>query len=161
MASGITSSFDNKKLLKALEQFPKNVQKNIMVGATRAAANVIKNQARANVRVDTGNLRKSIKVVKRKSKNRNEVKFSVSPMRDKSLNFKGLEKGSYGQKVQELKNLRKAGGYYAHMLEFGTSKMTAKPFFRPAFESQADESLTATKKYIAERIPKEVAKAKR
>lgn len=161
MASGISSSIDNKKLLKALEQFPSNVQKNIMVGATRAGANIIKNEAKANVPVDTGNLRKSIKILKRKAKVKTEVRFSVSPMRESNLNFRGLSRGSYSHKIKELKGFRKAGGYYAHMVEFGTSSMAATPFMRPAFESQTDESLTATKKYIMERIPKEVAKAKR
>ncbi len=138
MTSGITSSFDNKKLLKALEQFPKNVQKNIMVGATRAGANVIRDEVKQNTPVDTGSTKKSIGTVKRKSRNRNEIKFSVTPRLG-----------------------GKNSGWKMRFIEFGTTKQAPNPIMRRAFESQADESLTATKKYIAERIPKEVAKAKR
>ena len=52
-------------------------------------------------------------------------------------------------------------GWYAHFLEFGTSKMSAKPFLRPAIESRQDEVLQTTKQYIATRLPQEVEKAKR
>ena len=31
--------------------------------------------------------------------------------------------------------------YYAHLLEFGTHKMSAQPFMRPAFDATRDESL--------------------
>lgn len=137
MASGITSSFDNKNLLKALEQFPKNVQKNIMVGATRAGANVIRDEIKENTPVDSGSTKKSIGTTRRRSDKKTEVKFSVSP-----------RQGKYS-------------GWKMRFIEFGTSKQTANPVMRRAFESQTDESLTATKKYIAERIPKEVLKAKR
>lgn len=138
MASGITSSIDTKKLLKALDQFPKNVQKNIMVGATRAGANVIRDEIKENVPEDTGETKRSIGTVKRKSKNKNEIKFSVTPRLG-----------------------GKNSGWKMRFIEFGTSKQTPNPVMRRAFESQTDESLTATKKYIMERIPKEVAKAKR
>lgn len=138
MASGITSSIDTKNLLKALNQFPQNVQKNIMVGATRAGANVIRDEIKQNVPVDTGETKKSIGTVRRRSRNRNEIKFSVTPRMG-----------------------GKNSGWKMRFIEFGTSKQTPNPIMRRAFENQTDESLTATKKYIMERISKELAKAKK
>ena len=132
----VSATFDTKKLIETLQKFPKNIQKNVMVGAVRAGANVIRDEARRKVPIKTGTLKKSIVSIQRKAK-QGEIKFSVTP-----------SKGG------------KNSGWYAHFVEFGTSKMTAKPFMRPAFEQSNNESLEASKKYIAERIPQELAKAK-
>lgn len=133
----ITANLDNKALIKSLNQFPKNIQKNVMVGAIRAGSNIVRDEARRLVPVDTGNLKKSIATIRRKG-DKNTVQFSVTPSRG-----------------------GRNDGWYAHFLEFGTSKMSAKPFLRPALESKQDEVLQATKEYIANRLPKEVEKAKR
>jgi len=134
----ISSNIDSAKLIKALNQFPTNIQKNVMNGAVRAGANVIGNKAKTLVPKDTGTLRKSLGTTKRKSKDKAKIHFSVSP-----------RVGG------------KNSGWYGRFVEFGTSKMTAKPFLRPAFEMTEKEALEATKEYIAKRIPKEVEKAKK
>lgn len=133
----IEATIDSASLLKALKKFPDNIQKNVIVGATRAATKPIVTAARNNVPVDTGNLKKSIGVIKRKSRDKTKIRFSVTP-----------RKGG------------KNDGFYSHMVEFGTSKMAAQPFMRPAFENQDEESITAAKEYLAKRIDKEVQKAK-
>lgn len=133
----ITANLDNKALIKALNQFPKNIQKNVMVGAIRAGSNIVRDEARRLAPIDTGNLKKSIATIRRKG-DKNTVQFSVTPSKG----------GNHD-------------GWYAHFLEFGTSNMSAKPFLRPAFESKQDEVLQATKEYIANRLPNEVEKAKR
>jgi HK97 gp10 family phage protein len=48
--------------------------------------------------------------------------------------------------------------WYAHFVEFGTSKMAARPFMRPAFESRKAGAVEAIKSYLLSRIPKEVEK---
>ena len=133
----IETTFDTKALLKALEQFPQNIQKNVLTGAVRAGATVISKAAKENVPKKTRTLEKSIGVIKRKTKDKSSVKFSVSPRRG-----------------------GKNDGFYAHMVEFGTSKMAAQPFMRPAFDGQNDQSITAAKEYLAKRIDKEVEKAR-
>lgn len=127
-----------KELLKALEQFPTNVQRNVLTGAIRAGAKPLVASVKANVPKKTGNLKKSIGIIKRKSKDKSKVRFSVT-----------ARKGG------------KNDGFYAHLLEFGTSKMAAIPMFRPAYESQGRESIEAAKDYLAKRIDKEIAKAKK
>jgi len=134
----ISSTFDSKKLLKALKIFPERIQKNIMVGSVRAGAKPILNEAKGNVPVRTGNLRKSLGITKRKSKSRTEIRFSISP-----------RKGG------------KNDGFYGHMIEFGTSNMSARPFMRPAFENQDKNSIDEAKKYMSKRIDKEIIKARR
>ena len=133
----ITANLDKKALIKALNQFPKNIQKNVMTGAIRAGANVIRDESRIRAPKKTKALAKSIVSIKRRAETRNQVKFSVTPSRGKNK-----------------------AGWRAHFIEFGTSKMSAKPFLRPAFEASENKSLDAAKDYIAKRIPQEVAKAK-
>lgn len=123
------------ELLRKLRQLPEKVQKRVVVGAVRAAAKPLIKEARAKVPVDTGNLKKSIGVTKRRSKNKNIIHFSISPRKG----------GKYN-------------GFYGHFVEFGTSKMPAKPFLRPAFESKGKETIEAAKQYMARRIDKELKK---
>ena len=135
-----------RDLQKALRQFPKNVQKNICVGANRAAAARIAKSAKMKVSVRTGTLKRSIRVVKRKTENNAVIKHSVSA----------------GGKVKwSTKGEKKTGdAFYAHMVEFGTSKMSAQPFMRPALEEAGGYSLKEYKAYAAKRIDKEIKKAK-
>ena len=137
MADGISGNIESKQLLKALKKLPINIQKNVMVGSTRAGAKVVSDEAKRLVPIKSGRLKKSIGITKRKSRV-GEVRFSVSP-----------RKGG------------KNNAFYGRFIEFGTSKMQAKPFLRPALEKSVDETLKASKDYIAKRLPKEVAKAKK
>lgn len=137
MANGVSSSIDNKKLLKALKTLPLNIQRNVMTGSTRAGAKVVSDEAKRLVPVRYGRLKKSIGIIKRKAK-RGMTIFSISPRRG-----------------------GKNDGFYGKFIELGTSKMIARPFLRPALEMSVDEVLIASKKYIDERLPKEVAKARK
>jgi len=141
MAKGINAKIDTKQLLKALKKLPINIQKNIMVGATRASATVVSDEAKhilySKSLVSSGRLWESIGVTKRKSK-RGITTFSIGP-----------RKGG------------KSNGFYGRFIELGTSKMIARPFLRPALENSVKEVLVASKKYIQDRLPREIAKAKR
>jgi HK97 gp10 family phage protein len=48
--------------------------------------------------------------------------------------------------------------YYWRFVEFGTSKMSARPFMRPAFDGNKLEALNRIKEYLTARIDKEAAK---
>jgi len=120
-------------ILKKLKALTERVQKNVLTGAIRAGASSISKEAKLLVTKDSGTLKKSIGVVKRKSKNKNIVYFSVAP-------------------------LKKKGGWYGHFLEFGTVKAPAHPFMRPAFEKKGNETIEEAKKYMIKRIDKEIAK---
>lgn len=153
------------ELLASLKQLPQNIQKNVVRGAIRAGAASLVKEAKANVPVDTGNLKKSIGIVAVKSKKPQYIQFKVT-----------TRKG-YG-----LKN----DGWYAHMVEFGTlgkrdeplSSEThrslkakemaekgfgspAQPFMRPAYENKGEEAIDVAKEYMSKRIDKEIQKVKK
>ncbi len=139
---------------RALEKLPGVIQQRVVVGATRVAAKVIADEAKQNVPVDTGLLKKSIGVAKAKKADTKEghIKFYVVPKSKVS----GTAKVSVNGVTGKLKY--KTNAYYAHMVEFGTSKMAARPFLRPAFDNSADKSVKAFQDYAHKRVEKEVAK---
>ena len=75
-----------------------------------AAANVVRDRARQKVKVDTGALRNSLRVRRLKGDPKLDVRVYA---------------GNRKKRVE-------GGAFYAHMVEFGTVKMPAKPFLRPA-----------------------------
>ena len=122
-----------KELRKSLKQFPQNIQRNVVNGAVRAGGKPLILRARELVPVDTFALEKSIKIKKMRSK-----------------------KGSTVTHYAVYTKL-----YYAHIIEFGSSKAPAYPFMRPALEQEADKSIVFFKDYMQKRIQKEIAKAKK
>ena len=121
------------EVLKKLKKLPEKVQKRVLVGAVRAGAKPIIKEAKRLVPVRTGTLKKSIGVVKRRSKDKNIIHYTVAPR-------------------------KKKGGWYAHYVEFGTSKMSAKPFMRPAYEKEGENSIKFVREYMKKRVDKEIAK---
>ena len=121
------------EIIKKLQKFPERIQKNVVAGAIRAGAASLSKEMKRRVPKGTGKLKKSIGVVKRKTKDKNLVRFSVAPQ-------------------------NKKGGFYARFIEFGTSKMSAKPFMRPAFDAKGEDTVKVAQEYIKKRLDKELAK---
>lgn len=153
--SQMTDSF--KEVKKALEKLPAHLQQKVVVGATRAAAKTIQKEAIQNVPVDTGLLKKSIGIAKAKKKDTKDghVKFYVVP-KSKIMFSKKVETSDGTGKLKV-----KTHAYYAHMIEFGTSKMAAQPYLRPAFENSAESSVKAFQEYALKRVDKEIGKLKK
>jgi len=151
----MTESF--AKVTKALEQLPTAIQERVVVGATRAATKVIADEAQRLAPVDTGRLKLSIGVAKAKKKDTKEhhVKFYAVPKTKLRKTIKATVNG----KSAKLKTVDYA--FYAMFIEFGTSKMSAKPFLRPAVDHTLTTSVEAFKAYALKRIPKEVEKLRR
>lgn len=138
MADGMKVQIDGLKELeqKLLQMSPK-LAKNGLRAAVAAGSRVIANEAKKNVPVDTGVLRRAIfmKQIREESGN------------SKQTFYVGVRKG----KGERKKN---RDGWYFHMVEFGTKKMAARPFLRPAFESRRVEAAEVIKRRLAERIAK-------
>lgn len=143
------------ELQKALDTFAVNVQKKVMRGALRAGQKVILDQARANVPVASGDLRKSLRISTR-------MKGAMATATLKA----GSKKAFYAQMVEfgtaahliKPKNARALfffGNASAAINHPGSKK---KPFMRPAFDARAQASIEAFADYVRKRLAKETAK---
>jgi HK97 gp10 family phage protein len=143
-------------LQKALDTLPAKIEANIMRSALRAGAKLIGAEAKRNVPQRTGRLASSIKIGSR--------------------NVKGKGVQAY---VRAGKNRPKdyVHGYYAHMVESGTAAhvikappgaklnvggffyssvmhpgFQARPYMRPAIDSQQAVAIEAVAAYIRKRL---------
>lgn len=128
-----------QEIERILKQMPIKYERRIAKNALRAAARVIRNEAKRRVPVDTGNLKKSISVV-------------TLPGRIPAVAV--TNKRGKGEKND---------GWYAHLVEFGTKPHStakggrkaglsaldarvhpgtpARPFLRPALDNKSAEAI--------------------
>jgi len=136
-----------KELNERLQQLPVKLERNILRGAIRAGAQTIVQAAKQlcpvgdpsgeNVRLYggyRGALRDSIHARGVQSKN--------------GMIIGGVSVGGTSKKGTDT--------FYARFIEFGTSKMTARPFLRPAIDSKTPAAIDATAAYIRERSDREL-----
>jgi len=116
-----------REAIDFLEGLEKKQIKPVLRKAMRDGAKVIAAEARDNVAVDTGETEKGIKVRASKSKNRGDVSMAV---------------------------ISTAPIFAGGALEFGTHKMEAQPYLRPAFDNQHEKIVEA----VAAKIIQEVEK---
>src|SRR5574337_608603 len=146
-----------RELKRALEELPKAIGRNVLRGAVRAGAQLIRKEAQQRAPVYTGDVSKGHPppgTLKRAvyQKQINELSSAT-----RQTFFVGVRKGN------KYRNQGKSGklsqdAYYASWVEFGTSKMAARPFLRPAFEAQKNAAVEAIRDYLAKHIPEEAAK---
>lgn len=146
-----------RELQQRLMQFPDKVQGRAARHALQSGAKVIKERARANHpwQDDTGFLREAI-VQFGVKKNEHEYSEQVR------VGVKRRKVKRPSKRLAAARSRRQARGkkktvtpYYWRYLEFGTSRMAAKPFLRPAFESGKHEAL----RRITETLGNEIEKA--
>ncbi|AWZ48454.1 hypothetical protein C3495_06325 [Clostridiaceae bacterium 14S0207] len=92
--------------------------------ALKKAGQIIVDEAKNNVSVRTGNLKEGLKV------------SGVRKKGGKKFVLAGIQKGD-NSKI-----------FYGKFLEFGTSKMSARPFMVPAYESKKEEAKEIIKQEI-------------
>lgn len=129
-------------LQQALTGLDAKVQRRILRKAGRSGAVQFRDEAKRRVPVDTGLLRRNIIIKRYRERQKGRVVFGVGLVSAKA-------------KYSDTKANRRAGrvgksyyqhkAYYGHMVEFGTRKMLARPFLRPAFEVAKMRALDAVK----------------
>ena len=151
----VTGLNDIKKTMSKLNE---DMAVKVTRTAVRNATKIIHKEALRrfdeNWNSRTGNLRASIKLVKRKRIDGEKVDkhtptYSVMAKR---VWKRKTYKDSQGNKTR-VKGLV-ADGWYAQFLEYGTSNIVAKPFMRPAAESKKDEAF----RYFKNALIKEAKK---
>lgn len=125
------------ELSKKLKEMPVKLARNGLRAAVNAGAEVIRKDAMTRVPVLTGRLKKAL------YKKQIREKSSAS----QQTFFVGVRNGKKYKKADK-------DAYYWRFLEFGTSKLPAKPFLRPAFDSKKNQAVTEIAKKLKERIDK-------
>ena len=120
--SGLDGLFDDLMRLES-----KDAAKIIKKGL-RQAATVVRNRAKKLVPVDTGLLRKSIKVYQTKGQRKHFYSYSVT---GGGMTKKGKASAYMGE------------AYYGGFIELGTKRMKPHPFLAPAFDTTKNEALDA------------------
>ncbi len=104
-----------KELERAFNQLPNAMSKGVLRGAIRAALKPIKQDAKNKVPVRTGGLRDSIVI---------GTKLTRSQ-----------QTGGRTGAVRLFLGTEWPEGAHGHLIEFGTSKIKANPFLRPAWDA--------------------------
>lgn len=129
---------------KALSELGRKVSNKIAVKAMREGGKIVREQARQNAPVlsqstpyrRAGTLKKAIKSSTKVLKNgKIGTVIRVKELTTKQIETFKVRSGKKGA-------LNPKDPYYWRFLEFGTSKMPAKPFLRPAFEQSKEKAAT-------------------
>lgn len=132
-----------KELADALKELPQRIARNSLRAATSAGAALIRNDARARAPVDTGEMKKDIQIKRdRHTEGDHVARYSVFVRGGKKSRLSG-----------KARNVDK-DSFYWKFVEFGTSKMPAKPFMRPAYEANKESAVDAIGKRLDEQIQK-------
>lgn len=147
------------ELVKALKALPDRVARNGLRASVYAGAKVVRDEAKSRAPVaqeiknprhpPPGTLRRSV---------------IMKHIRELS----GLTRQTFFITVRQGKKYRNQGkrrnlsqdAFYWRFVEFGTRKMAARPFLRPALEAKRYEAADAIKSRLAKRIELEAKKLK-
>lgn len=145
-------------LLRRMHDLDRKVRRKIIRSAALAGANVIKKQAQQNAPVKTGDLKVSIGT-------RRSRKFSseVQGYEQRDIGIFKVKGGKFANTARN-RRLGRVGktfkveppSFYWRFQEFGTTKMAAHPFLRPAFDTQKQVAVNATVQKLKTEIDKAV-----
>jgi len=153
MADSIMQLTGFKELAVALRELPERVARNGLRAAVNAGSTVIKKEVISKAPEDTGALKDNIY--------QKQVREQSGPMRQTF--YVGVRKGvakyantAANRRAGKAGKVYKDAGttFYWRFLEFGTSKLAAHPFVRPAFESKKEDAVIAIGEKLDERIQK-------
>jgi HK97 gp10 family phage protein len=126
---GLSAGFSGQKeLMENMRNLSEEMRMNVKRGAIMEAANYLKEESTRRVPVRTGKLKENI-ITQTVEDNERVTEVKVGPSRD---------------------------GFYGGMIEYGTKKMKAQPFMRPAFDENGDRVDEIISRKIQEGIDKAV-----
>jgi HK97 gp10 family phage protein len=149
MASNDQTILGGRALDEALRTLSPKIEKNIMRSALRAGVNVIKNEAKHEVPVKSGALRKSLKVT---TKSKNGTVTAVLKADSRIAPHAMLIE--FGTRPHKIKP-RNGGalvinGHVVADVEHPGSR--PRPFLRPSYDSKAPQAIAAVAEQIRKRL---------
>ncbi len=150
------------KLLEQLKQLPAelvSVRGGPVRKALARAAFMVRDEARNLAPVRTGLLKEQIAAIR----NRNPREHNANE--EYGVGVRAGSRKRYSNTRRNRRKQRVGGEYsapsvafYWRFLEFGTEKMSARPFLRPAFDQTRERALETFKLKLSEEIAKIVAR---
>lgn len=145
------------EISKAMKELGKKTSNQISVKAMRAGGRIVRDAARAKAPV----LQESVPHRRKGTIKRSIIERTKVGKNGKTTTLVGVKKLSK-KRIEAFKTRTGKSGaknpndpYYWHMVEFGTSKMPAKPFLKPAFEQKKYQA----KSEVIGILKKEILKA--
>lgn len=136
-----------KELNQLLEMMPEKPAKRALDAGLRSGSNVIRKEAQRRAPV----LKSEPRVVKYRGKKRlilpGILRKSIVASND------GIQSNRVTFRIKVTKL-----AFYAHFLEWGTKKMAAQPFMRPALESKGREAVERMRTITGRAIEREAAR---
>lgn len=115
------------EFMRELNKLEQRMKHDHLMKAATKAARIFRKEAVKSAPKDSGDLKKSIQLKKLKRRGDNEASVIVGPTTGKKAKYSGR---------------------HAHLLEFGTVKMRARPFMRPAFNKTKKDAEEAFKQEL-------------
>lgn len=147
-----------KELEKALKELPLEIQKRPLRSAVSAGAKEIADEAISKAPVgQTGNLKKSLyRYRSRRLSAIGKETFLVGVRKGKGI----YGNTNLNRRLNRVGKTYKTQGeaYYWRFLEFGTSKMPAQPFLRPAYENAKERAVQIIKERLGKAIEAQARK---
>jgi HK97 gp10 family phage protein len=148
-----------RELGEALKSFGSILGKKYLGRATSSAAAVFRDGARSLAPVKTGTLRENIAIFKHTTDgNTAHYTVGVRPIRLTARSKKVLR---VLKRATGSRSAIAGDPFYWRFIEFGTSKMAARPFMRPAFESRKGAALETFRKTLADGVQAAAAEARK
>ena len=150
-----------RELARRIAQFPRKIQRRALYSALHRGGVPIRDEARRlapvlmipDARRRAGTLARAIRTMSRRPHGRFAAAVGV-----------GVRRLSRAQMRKFKKGAGKSGAanpddpFYWRFVEFGTSKMGARPFLRPAFESRKFAAAFAAREGLREALEEAVAR---
>lgn len=129
-----------KELADKLRAFGPRIEANGLRSANYAGAQVIVNAAKDTAPIKTGLLKASIRAFRRRG-----PQFTVTHAVGVTGVYLKFGNTAENRRKRRVGKKYKADGpaFYAKFIEFGTSKMAARPFLGPAFKGNATAAIGA------------------
>lgn len=134
-----------RELDRALAKLDDRIQRNVLNRSVSAGARVIRDEARILAPVEEGRLKRNIITKKRRGR-KGQSNWMVG--------VRGINE-STGNSDTSMKSDDPKNAFYGRFVEFGTSKMSPRPFMTPAYESKRRDAVEVIKQTLREGINRE------
>lgn len=150
----------------SLKELPKATQGNVIKRAMTKAAEPMREAAENFAPVRTGRLKGNIVVSARAVNNVGKAEFASAMRAGKGIDAARAALREARRNSDKKSHIELFMGptreiWYAHFPEFGTKKMSAKPFMRPAFDAYKEVVVSMVKDLLWAEIAKAAARLAR